>query len=137
MKNAYEAWDLQKPTPRPDGKPDSAIVPYIESLRKQGITTYGSCSGHPEEMYLNDDGEYENWQDRAACGYLCIEPLDEIDLEPVEEVGTISQVYRQYKPNEDWTFQFNGLWQSEDCLEKEMRAIFEAVGADFPGGITD
>lgn len=121
MNGPYDEWDAEEATPYPDGKPDSKIVPYVEALREQGVTTYGSCSGHPDEM----------WDDKYATAHLIIEPVA-LDFEPLREVGTISHVYREYLPNESWTIKFNGWWQSEACLRKEMAAIFESLGVELP-----
>jgi hypothetical protein len=43
----YVTWDPSRATDDPDGLPDRAIVPLVESLRGRGIVTLQSCIGHP------------------------------------------------------------------------------------------
>lgn len=116
MNDPYEFWNPEEATPKSDGKPDEAIVPYVESLRKRGIVTYSSCSGHEEE---------DKW------AHIQLADM-ELDLGHIDKNSRgFSHVKRLY-PGQVWDIRFRGLNHSEEELEKNMRVVFEAIGAEFP-----
>lgn len=121
IRNPYTYWNPEEATPYSDGKPDSAMVPYIEFLRSRGIVTYSSCSGHPAEAE-----EEEKW------GFIQIEDveldLDVIDRNSYPNFSTVTRIY----PGPVWEIKFRGLTESEEVLQESMEVIFEAIGVEIP-----
>lgn len=82
----YVTWDPSEATDDPDGLPDRAIVPLVESLRARGIVTLQSCIGHPYrgEGTAGYDGTLwvraETVDGAHIRHFLLREPLDRVKL---------------------------------------------------------
>lgn len=116
--NALEQpeWADHSPTDERDGRPDTAIVPYVNILRERGVDTYQSCSGHVyeyDEETLREDGTL--WFDAP------------VDVDALVESGEFSRVQRMHHPEDCWEVIFPGMAQGPSALASAMAALFAAL----------
>jgi hypothetical protein len=97
----YAKWDPAQATDESDGKPDIRIVPTVEELRRRGIVTSYSCSGH-------ETG-------RSFDGYLAV-VADSVDDQSVKRLVGLpfSSIYLHIWPLPvSWVFR----WRPIDAPE--------------------
>lgn len=118
MADPFASWDPAEATPHADGKPDVAIVPYVDALRDAGIVTLQSCSGHNEDGILTDG--HLVW---VADGHL-----DPDDLAS-SRFHVVRKEYKRYRAPA-WEVNFRGMTVGEGQLKKDMEALFRALGIE-------
>lgn len=115
-------WNPDEANEKSDGKPDKAIVPWVEALNNQGIQTFQSCSGHKHE-----DGTYSD-------GVLWIGPeaIDENQAQHLARTDEFTSVCRRYSREECWEVGFPGLAEGENQLSVAMECLFMILGLELP-----
>lgn len=105
----YATWKPELATDEPDGMPDRAIVPLVESLRKRGIVTVQSCAGH----YGSGDG----------CLWVKAESVTaESALQMRGGRSPFSAIRRTRHPEDRWEFE----WYPLD-VDRAMKALEHLV----------
>lgn len=127
MTDPYHSWDPDEATPESDGKPDAAIVPYVEALRDAGVVTLQSCSGHVHPdgtrtdgvLWIAATGGVMSWSDAAVLAY---------------HGHGIHYAKRAWQRGCEsrWEVAFPGLAESEESLRRSMESLFGALGVDPP-----
>lgn len=116
------SWSPSEATPRSDGLPDTAIVPYVEALNEAGIETYQSCSGHRHDE-LRTDGHL--WFNSGE--------MDSSGARRLADSPDIHTVCRRYARSDCWEVGFPGISASEAALERAMDDLFEVLGVTVDG----
>lgn len=115
-------WSEHTPTDKPDGKPDTAIVPYVNKLQSEGVETYQSCAGHQYE---------QNGTKLSESGTLWFE-CEDLDVDRLVMSPQMTLVKRVYKPEQCWEVVFPGHAIGEEAFGIAMEHLFECIDVDLP-----
>lgn len=130
IRDPYATWQADKATMFSDGRVDTLIVPLVEYLRSIGLTTYGSCQGHPREECRN-----------ASCTEhgSCLHPgqlvVDAVNLDPITAMRVEGEWFTQIAcvtwPRFVWTFRWRWT-RREDAID----ALF-GLRSSMPSSATE
>lgn len=112
-------WDPAEATDDRDGRPDRAMVPYVEALLKHGVRTYQSCAGHVDEKGVRHGGVL--WFDHPAFS-----PDRALDTNEFDQVARLWG--RESFPL--WEVRFRGQARSDAALRAAMDALWYVLDID-------
>lgn len=115
----YGTWTPAEATDVPDGLPDIAIVPLVETLRRNGIVTLQSCAGHVG----SDDGGL----------WVAASTVSEPSVRRAANSGAFERVARMIHPWQQWAFR----WLPENFDEAETALLELERAEDKSSRVTD
>lgn len=115
-------WNPEEATPDPDGRPDVAIVPYVEALNTHGVETLQSCAGHVHEDGTKTDGHL----------WLGPDALTPDDARELADTDGLYGVCRRYARAECWEVTYPGMAVGEETLRWNMEPLFAVLEVPLP-----
>jgi len=121
MNDPYVTRNPDKATDEPDGNPDTAMVPYVEALRAEGIETYQSCAGHGPDGQSSDAHLWFESDAMAEGGARYLAQHD-----------GFHSVCRRYAREDCWEVVFAGMNAGEGTFREHAEELAAVLGITAP-----